>query len=172
MRARIDDLGSRAREALAGLNAHVVDTIQGLNEIIAFEHVARRKHEMIARTKRNLSLRLPFFRDLSIQMALLEVATGLGGLAIVFTGARLVAAGELAAGMLPLLTLLAMAAFLPVSEIAHIGRQLADTLGATRRLYAVHNEKVAVSDGSGCAATGRARRCLSGVLGCGLLVFF
>ncbi len=149
MRARIDALGSRAREALAGLNAHVVDTIQGLNEIIAFEHVARRKHEMIARTKRNLSLRLPFFRDLTIQMALLEVATGLGGLAIVFTGARLVAAGELAAGMLPLLTLLAMAAFLPVSEIAHIGRQLADTLGATRRLYAVHNEKVAVTDGAG-----------------------
>ena len=149
MRARIDALGSRAREALAGLNAHVVDTIQGLNEIIAFEHVGQRKQEMIARTKRNLSLRLPFFRDLTIQMALLEVATGLGGLAIVFTGARLVAAGELSAGMLPLLTLLAMAAFLPVSEIAHIGRQLADTLGATRRLYAVHNEKVAVSDGGG-----------------------
>ena len=42
-----------------------------------------------------------------------------------------------------------MAAFLPVSEIAHIGRQLADTLGATRRLYAVHNEEVAVSDGPG-----------------------
>jgi ATP-binding cassette subfamily C protein CydCD len=149
MRTRIDALGSRAREAFAGLNAHVVDTIQGLNEIIAFEHVARRKSEMVERTKRNLSLRLPFFRDLTIQMALLEVATGLGGLAVVFTGARLVAAGELSADMLPLLTLLAMAAFLPVSEIAHIGRQLADTLGATRRLYAVHNEKVAVTDGVG-----------------------
>ena len=151
MRARIDTLGSRAREALADLNAHVVDTIQGLNEIIAFEYVARRKAEMVARTNRNLSLRVPFFRDLTVQMALLEVATGLGGLAIVVTGARLVAAGELAAGTLPLLTLLAMAAFLPVSEIAHIGRQLADTLGATRRLYAVHNEKVAVADGLGVA---------------------
>jgi ATP-binding cassette subfamily C protein CydCD len=149
LRARVDALGSRAREALADLNAHVVDTIQGLNEIIAFEHVARRKAEMVARTDRNLSVRVPFFRDLTIQMALLEVATGLGGLAIVFTGARMVAAGELAAGTLPLLTLLAMAAFLPVSEIAHIGRQLADTLGATRRLYAVHNEKVAVTDGFG-----------------------
>lgn len=149
MRRRIDALGSRAREALADLNAHVVDTIQGLNEIIAFEHVARRKAEMEARTDRNLSLRLPFFRDLTVQMALLEVATGLGGLAVVFTGAQLVAAGQLSAGTLPLLTLLAMAAFLPVSEIAHIGRQLADTLGATRRLYAVHNEKVAVTDGPG-----------------------
>ena len=32
--------------------------------------------------------------------------------------------------MLPLLAILAMATFLPVSEIAHVGRQLADTLGA------------------------------------------
>jgi ATP-binding cassette subfamily C protein CydCD len=149
MRTRIDALGSQAREALAELSAHVVDTIQGLNEIIAFEHVAQRKAETVARTNRNLRVRVPFFRDLTIQMALLEVATGLGGLAVVFTGARLVAAGELAAGTLPLLTLLAMAAFLPVSEIAHIGRQLADTLGATRRLYAVHNEKIAVTDGPG-----------------------
>jgi ATP-binding cassette subfamily C protein CydCD len=166
MRARIDALGSRAREALADLNAHVVDTIQGLNEIIAFEHVARRKHEMVTRTERNLRVRVPFFRDLTIQMAILEVATGLGGLAIVFTGAQLVTAGALAPSVLPLLTLLAMAAFLPVSEIAHIGRQLADTLGATRRLYAVHNERVLVTDGPGAplpSARGGASLEFSGV---------
>ena len=46
--------------------------------------------------------------------------------------------------VLPLLTLLAMAAFLPVSEIAQIGRQLADTLGATRRIYGLMNEPVPV----------------------------
>ncbi|GIT26896.1 MAG: hypothetical protein CM1200mP41_29400 [Gammaproteobacteria bacterium] len=51
------------------------------------------------------------------------------------------------AGLLPLLTILAMAAFLPVSEIAEVGRQLADTLGATRRVYALENEPVPVTDG-------------------------
>ena len=40
-----------------------------------------------------------------------------------------------------------MAAFLPISEIADIGRQLADTLGATRRLHVVHSEPVPVNDG-------------------------
>ena len=49
--------------------------------------------------------------------------------------------------MLPLLALLAMAAFLPLSEIANIGRQLANTLGGTRRLHGVYNEPVAVIDG-------------------------
>jgi ATP-binding cassette subfamily C protein CydCD len=40
-----------------------------------------------------------------------------------------------------------MSAFLPVSEIAQIGRQLADTMGATRRIYALENEPVLINDG-------------------------
>ena len=152
MRRRLDRLGSRAREALGELNAHSVDTIQGLGEIVAFQHEARRGAEFVARIRAHHRLRLPFYSDLTVQMALLEVATGLGGLAIVAVGVDLVASGALAAASLPLLTLLAMAAFLPISEIASIGRQLADTLGATRRLHAVHGEAVAVRDGVGVEA--------------------
>lgn len=63
------------------------------------------------------------------------------------TGAVLAGDGRVDAGFLPFLALLAMAAFLPVSEIAHVGRQLADTLGATRRLHAVEAEVPAVIDG-------------------------
>ena len=40
-----------------------------------------------------------------------------------------------------------MAAFLPVSEIASIGRQLADTLASSRRLYKIHNEPVTITSG-------------------------
>jgi ATP-binding cassette subfamily C protein CydCD len=92
-------------------------------------------------------IRLPFFRDLSTQAAQLEVATGLGGLAVAMVGALLAANGRLDAAILPLLTLLAVAAFLPVSEIANVGRQLADTFASARRLQAVHAEKVPVTDG-------------------------
>ena len=146
-RRRIDEVGSRARESLGNLNAHVVDTIQGLNEILAFQQVRDRRVAFVEKIRENNRLRLSFFRDLTFQMALLEVATGLGGLAVVISGAMLVNNGDLHSSMLPLLTLLAMAAFLPISEIAHVGRQLADTLGSTRRLYAVHNEETTVIDG-------------------------
>jgi ATP-binding cassette subfamily C protein CydCD len=47
-----------------------------------------------------------------------------------------------------------MSAFVPVWEIAQVGRQLADTLGAARRVYAVHHEPVPVRDGPGVAAGG------------------
>ena len=49
--------------------------------------------------------------------------------------------------MLPLLILISVAAFLPVSEIAQVGRQLADTIASTRRLHVVHSEPVRIVDG-------------------------
>ena len=152
MRGRIDALGSRAREALGELNAHAVDTVQGLAEIAAFQATEPRRREFIERIRNHHKVRLPFFRDLTIQTALVEAATGFGGLAVVVSGANLVAAGVLEAAYLPLLALLAMASFLPLSEISNIGRQLADTLGSTRRLYAVHNEPVLITDGPGVTA--------------------
>jgi ATP-binding cassette subfamily C protein CydCD len=49
--------------------------------------------------------------------------------------------------MLPLLVLVAIAAFLPVSEIAQVGRQLADTFSSSRRLASVAKEPVTILDG-------------------------
>ena len=78
---------------------------------------------------------------------MLEVATGCGGLVVVIVGANLVASGGIDSALLPFFAIFSMAAFLPVSEIAHVGRQLADTLGSTRRLHTIHSESPAVVDG-------------------------
>jgi ATP-binding cassette, subfamily B, bacterial len=40
-----------------------------------------------------------------------------------------------------------VASFLPISEIAQVGRQLADTIASTRRYYAVQREQPTVVDG-------------------------
>jgi thiol reductant ABC exporter CydC subunit len=149
MRRRVDRLGSEAREAAGELGAFAVDSVQGLGEIVAFQQEAARGDRLDALSDRHIRLRLPFFSELTLQHSLLEVFTGLGGLAVVVTGAALTTQGAIDPAVLPLLTLLAMAAFLPVSEIAQVGRQLADTLGATRRIYALANEPVPVTDGSG-----------------------
>jgi ATP-binding cassette subfamily C protein CydCD len=155
MRNRIDTLGSRASEALGDLNAFTVDSVQGLNEIHAFQQVGERRRDFVKKIDYHHGVRMPYFGDLTAQEAILEAATGLGGLAVIVTGAWLVGLGALESAYLPLLSILAMAAFLPVSEIAHIGRQLADTLASTRRLYAVHNEPVLIKDGPGVQAAAR-----------------
>jgi ATP-binding cassette subfamily C protein CydCD len=149
MRAKVDQLGSKSREASGELSAHAIDTIQGLAEIVAFQQEGQRGKAFDSLTNRHIGIRLPFFRELTLQRTILEVLTGWGGLAVVCTGAMLTTYGSFDAGILPLLTILAMSAFLPVSEIAQIGRQLADTLGATRRVYALENEPVIITDGDG-----------------------
>ena len=147
MRDKVDLLGSKAREAAGELSAHAIDTIQGIAEIVAFQQAGHRAKDFDNLTNRHIAIRLPFFKELTMQKTLLEVLTGWGGLAVVSTGALLTTSGSLDAGLLPLLTILAMSAFLPVSEIAQIGRQLADTMGATRRIYALENEPVVIDDG-------------------------
>jgi ATP-binding cassette, subfamily B, bacterial len=147
MRARIDRLGAEARDALGLLSAYVTETIQGLSDLVAFQAVAGRRAGFIETVRGYQTTRLRLLSDLSSQTAQLEVVTGLGGLGVAVAGAWLVANGELAATTLPLLILLALASFLPISEIAQVSRQLADTIASTRRLHAVHAEQPAVRDG-------------------------
>jgi ATP-binding cassette subfamily C protein CydCD len=100
-------------------------------------------------------MRLTLLEDLTRQTAGLEVATGLGGLAVAAVGAPLVLHGWIEPTLLPLLMLISVAAFLPVSEIAQVGRQLADTIASTRRLHVVHAEPVLITDGTRVPAAPR-----------------
>jgi ATP-binding cassette subfamily C protein CydCD len=147
MRRRIDRLGGEARDALGLLGAYVTETIQGLSDLVAFQAVGRRRNGFMGAVRDYQATRLRLLGDLASQTAQLEVATGLGGLAVAIVGAWLVHDDQLAATTLPLLILLSVSSFLPISEIAQVSRQLADTIASTRRLYAVHHETPAVADG-------------------------
>ena len=107
-----------------------------------------RRREFLALLGGYQQRRLELQDDLSRAAAGLESATGLGGLAVAAVGAPLVLHGWIAPTLLPLLVLVSIAAFLPVSEIAQVGRQLADTIASTRRLRVVEKEKPAIRDGS------------------------
>jgi thiol reductant ABC exporter CydC subunit len=146
-RRHIDGLASTARRSLGELGAHATETIQGLAELMAFEATSRRRDQFMAAVHHYQTMRLALLRDLTRQTAGLEVATGLGGLAVAAVGAPLVMQGWIAPTLLPLLVLVSIAAFLPVSEIAQVGRQLADTIASTRRLHVVHSEPVVITDG-------------------------
>ncbi|MGN6659026.1 MAG: ABC transporter transmembrane domain-containing protein, partial [Achromobacter mucicolens] len=146
-RPRVDALGDKARQALGEMSAHTTDTNQGLADLTAFQATGRRRDQFLKVADHYRARRLAILRDLSRQTAWFETAMGLGGLAVAVVGALQVQAGALSAGMLPLLVLIALATFLPVSEISQVSRQLADTIAATRRLHVVANEPEPVVDG-------------------------
>src|SRR5262249_56288467 len=82
----------------------------------------------------------------------LDGMMGRAALGVAVGGGALGANGTLERSLLPLLTLLAGSAFLPISEIAHVSRQLADTFASAHRLRIVHDEPVLVADGPGTPA--------------------
>ncbi|KWK03996.1 ATP-binding cassette domain-containing protein [Burkholderia stagnalis] len=147
-RRDVDRLGSRARDALGQLGAHLTETIQGLAELTAFQALDRRREAFVAEVDVYGKQRAKLLDDLSAQSAALEIASGLGGLAVAALGALLCAHGGFPREALPLLVLVAVAAFMPVAEIGQVARQLADTIASTRRLRALEKEPVTVVDGT------------------------
>jgi ATP-binding cassette subfamily C protein CydCD len=147
-RRRIDRLGSAARGALGTMGAFTTETIQGLAELVMFSATARRREGFMTAVRTYQGLRLSLLADLSFQAASLDALTGLGGLSVAALGAVLVTHGMITPTSLPLLVLISVAAFLPVSEIAQVGRQLADTIASTQRLAVVHAEPVLITDGA------------------------
>ncbi|MDR6954986.1 ATP-binding cassette subfamily C protein CydCD [Ancylobacter sp. 3268] len=146
-RRRVDALGSRARAQLGGLNAFVVDTVQGMSELIAFRAVEARRtvfQDQIAAYQRS---RVDLNADLSFQVAKQEAVATLGAAAVLATAALLINTHAFDPAWLPLVALLSSAAFVPVSELAQAARQLADSIASTRRIHAVYAEPIPVTDG-------------------------
>ena len=146
-RGEIDRLGSEARNALGQIGAHLTETIQGLAELAAFQAIGRRRAVFLADIAAYQKKRRALLHDLATQTAGLEIAMGLGGLAVAVLGAVLSTQGWFAHQWLPLLVLVSAAAFMPVAEISQVGRQLADTIASTRRLHVVESEPEPITDG-------------------------
>jgi thiol reductant ABC exporter CydC subunit len=146
-RRKVDALGNQARAELGRLNAFVVDTVQGMGELIAFGATAMRRQNFQCQTADYQRTRIALNADLSFQIARQETISALGAASVLITAALLVHTHAFEPTLLPLVALLSSAAFVPVSELAQAARQLADSIASTRRVHAVHVEPVPVVDG-------------------------
>ena len=146
---RSEMLGTEMRHELGELHAHVVDSIQGMREIVAFGSGAARVRQTADKGLEYARHRIRFLDSQAFHGSFMESLTALGGLAVLATGAWLVVEGHMARTQLPLATLLALSSFLPVAELARTLQTLTEALAASRRVFEVHDEPVAVHDGAG-----------------------
>ena len=146
-RGHIDQLGNQARDVLARLSAQAVELLQGLGEILSFQADDLRRERFLQGCREHRRVRLEFYRHLSRHTMVTEICMSLGVLAVILCAVPLVAAGTIDPAYVPLLSLAALSAFLPISEVADVGHQLADTFSSTQRLAAVEAEPVSVTDG-------------------------
>ena len=146
---RSDRLGGAVRRELGQLNAHLVDSIQGMREVVSFGHEEQRTASVLARSLRLAKAQLAFHRDQALQASFNEAVTGIGALAVLATGVWLVGQLQMDRALLPLATVLALLAFGPVTDVARTVKELMETLESGRRVFEVKDEPVPVRDGAG-----------------------
>ena len=146
---RSERLGEELRQQLGDVHAHMVDSIQGMREIVAFGQGPSRTEEMVANSWRFAHFQLRFLKERAFQIGFIEAMTALGGLVVLTVGVWLLTNGSISRPELILAVVLSVAAFAPVSDIARTMKQLMETLAASRRLFAIHDEPVPVTDGLG-----------------------
>ncbi len=153
---RSDRLGGAVRRELGHLNAHLVDSIQGMREVASFGHEKHQVASVLANSLRLARAQLAFHKDQALQASFNEALTGIGALAVLATGVWLVGQAEMDRALLPLATVLALLAFGPVTDVARTVKELMETLESGRRVFEVKDEPVPVRDGPGVEARDRA----------------
>jgi ATP-binding cassette subfamily C protein CydCD len=146
---RSERLGEEMRSQLGDLNAHMVDGIQGMREIVAFGGGRGRVEETVTKGWAFARHRVRFLQAQASHAALIETIAALGGLSVMVAGVWLVVGDQMPRTQLPLVTLLALSTFGPIAELTRTLKQLMETLAASRRIFEVHDEPVAVRDGPG-----------------------
>ncbi len=147
----LEQIGDELREQNAEVTAHMVDSVQGLRAIASFGYGAERNREITERGTQLARLKHVMLNQQSMQFAVIESLTGLGGLAVLALGAWLVSQGDIERTTLPLATLLALSSFAPIASLATVIKELAETDAAARRYFQIEDEPPAVDDGSGGA---------------------
>ena len=146
---RIERLGYEIRGRMGDIHAYMVDSIQGMREISAFGRGADRNDELTEKGWAYAGHLVRFQKSQAFQIGFMEAMMGLGGLAVLAMGVWLVLDGQIARTQLPLVSVLALASFSPVIELARTMKQMMETLAASRRILAIHDEAVPVQDGLG-----------------------
>ena len=146
---RIERLGDQIRGRMGDIHAYMVDSIQGMREISAFGRGADRNDELTEKGWAYAGHLVRFQKSQAFQIGFMEAMMGLGGLAVLAMGVWLVLEGQIARAQLPLVSVLALASFSPVTELARTMKQMMETLASSRRILAIHDEAVLVQDGPG-----------------------
>ncbi len=143
---RIERLGDEIRGRMGDIHAYMVDSIQGMREISAFGRGKDRSDELTQKGWDYAGHFVKFQKSQAFQIGFMEAMMGIGGLAVLATGVWLVLDGQIERTELPLVSVLALASFSPVTELARSMKQMMETLASSRRILAIHDEPVPVQD--------------------------
>lgn len=146
LRPRGDALAQELQTRLGGVNAHMVDSIQGLREVIAFGRRRARLSEVDAESRSLTNLQIEQGEFIGKQGAVIQVAIAFGVLATLIGSVTLVAHGLMPAYQVLLAVILAVGAFTPLLEMSNMTRAFNRVVAAGQRFFAVLDEPVLIEE--------------------------
>ncbi|MGK9167267.1 ABC transporter ATP-binding protein/permease [Inquilinus limosus] len=138
--------GEALRDELGRLNAEAVEGVQGLRELAIFGAGGRYLDRLMRRTADLNGHQLRYGARAGLEAAAIDILLALAVLAVLATGAGLVAQGTLPIALLPLALVLAGAALAPITQVTETGRQLGALKAATQRVLTILHQKPQVED--------------------------
>jgi ATP-binding cassette, subfamily C, bacterial CydC len=146
LRRRAEAQGAALRDRLGEVNAEVVDTLQGLRELVTFDAGPRQLCRLRVQDNMLLAAKLANGRRAGIERAAAETLAGTGLLSVLATAVGLVAAGGLRPSLLPVAVVLAATTFAPVIAVTDVARDLNMVAAAANRIGVILAAPAPVSD--------------------------
>jgi ATP-binding cassette subfamily B protein len=144
-------LGDDLRAGLALLNAQVLDSLQGMREILAFGYREVRLEELSRNSDAFLKLQARQGRNMGLQSAASVSIVSAGVICVLLSAGTQVSRGELSPSFLPISVILAGSVFACLMSVVETSKQLSQTFAAARRLFKLLDEQPTVREEPGHA---------------------
>ena len=146
MKKRAAAQGKDVREQLADNNATMVEGVQGLREIISFNHQARYTQRCQESMNRLYAAQQAYGRRKGAESMLTTLTVGCFTVSIMLIAAHLVATGRLDFSLYPVAVMLSSVLLTPVMDVATVAQELGLVFAAATRIQGVLSEQPAVRD--------------------------
>lgn len=146
LRAKAARQGEVLRRSTAAVNTEVIDSVQGLRDVVAFGRGADRLAAVDAGSRELANAQLRQGRRAGGESASANVLTAIGVLCAIVVGARLVDTGDLPRVWFPVAVVLAAGVFAPILTLLGATRLWGVTTAAADRVFELLEEPAAVAD--------------------------
>jgi ABC-type multidrug transport system fused ATPase/permease subunit len=146
LQRRAERQGAVLRERLGVVNAEVVDSVQGLREIVIFGR-GNEQTSKLARHNRNLfDVELEFGMRTGLETAISNIIVARGVICVLITAAVLAANGALNLAWFPISVVLAASMFVPITNVVEMGSQFGVIGAAASRVFNILEQPAQVND--------------------------
>lgn len=138
--------GTALRAATGDLSADLIDGVQGLREVVVFDHGDAQLARLDASSRTLQRAQQAHVRRAGIEHVAVDAAVSIGMLVVLLTAGALTAAGAMNAAVFPAAVVLAAFTFVPIANISEVARELGVVAAAADRVHQLLDTPAPVAD--------------------------